>query len=277
MADTALLEKAKAEYPDAWSALDNRQPMDLLAQQASSPSQMFGTKNTWTGYLGNYFSPFYTTYPYRTVGQLFFTDGYSDYACTATLINYDTIVTAAHCVYNTDYNFWYSGWQFVPAYMNGNAPFGYTNWYSTIVLGKWMTAKKSSAGLSYDVAIMELYDNIGSSTGWLGIAYNQNTKNMQHAIGYPSNITGGYYTYICAAESFSKGGGLGMGCDMTFGSSGGPWILWLLPYQDFYPYSAYGNYIDAVVSGGTPGTPTFYGPRFTSKNIVPLCYATGWC
>jgi len=277
MADQAALEKAKADNPDAWAAQNNRQSLDQFAQQAPSLDQMYGTKNTWTGYLGNYFSPFYTTYPYRTVGQLFFTDGYSDYACSATLINYDVIVTAAHCVYNTDYNYWYYGFQFVPAYMNGNAPFGYTNWYSALVLTKWMTAKKSSAGLSNDVALIELYDNIGYSTGWMGYAYNASPKNMQHAIGYPSNLTGGYYTYICVAESFSGKGGLGMGCDMTYGSSGGPWVLWLIPFQDAYPYTAYGNYIDAVVSGGTPGTPTFYGPRFTNKNILPLCWTFGWC
>ncbi len=88
MADPAALEKAKSDNPDAWAAIDNQQSLNMPDQQAPSPNQMFGTKNTWTGYLGNYFNPFYTTYPYRVVGQLFFTDPVfgGDYACTATLI-----------------------------------------------------------------------------------------------------------------------------------------------------------------------------------------------
>jgi hypothetical protein len=269
MGDPAALEKAIAENPDVLAANDR----SALPAPSLTP---FGTKNTWTGYLGNYFSPFYTTYPYRTVGQLFFTDGASTYSCTATLISHDTIVTAAHCVYNTDYNFWYGGWTFYPGYANGTA-LGVSNWYSAIVLTKWQDAKKSSKGLTYDVALIQLYDDPGYTFGWLGWTYNMSSKNVHHAIGYPGNLTGGNYTYICVAESFTKSSNLGMGCDMTFGSSGGPWILWLLPYQDSYPYSAYGNYVNAVVSGGVVGTPTFYGPRFTTKNIIPLCWGTGWC
>ena len=57
-----------------------------------------------------------------------------------------------------------------------------------------------------------------------------------------------------------------MGCNMTFGSSGGPWI------RNFTPQvSGAVNHVNSVVSGGTPGTNTFYGARFSSGNIVPLC------
>jgi hypothetical protein len=273
--DPAAVAQMKAQYPEAWG----RTAPDMSALQGTSSTDMFGTKNTWTGYLGNYFDPFWTQYPYSTVGQLYFTDGVYNYSCSASLINYNLIVTAAHCVFNTDYDYWYYNWTFVPADYNHGSymPYGYYNWSAATILTKWGKAKKSSKGLKYDVALIQLYGSPGSATGYLGYAWNWKPKQMQHAIGYPSNIYGGISSYICAAESFSKKGGLGMGCDMTFGSSGGPWILWFIPYQGYYPYTVYGNYVDAVVSGGTPGTPTFYGPKFTDKNIGALCYLTGWC
>ena len=261
-----------------------RPAASLPALQAPSLTDAFGTKNTWDGYLGNYFDAFWLEYPYSTVGRLYFNDGYNIYNCTASLINYDVIVTAAHCVYDTDYNYWYGGWQFVPADWNYASimPWGYYNYYSATILSKWASAKKSSKGLSSDVAILELYGNgtapyAGYYAGWLGYSWNTSTKMVHHAIGYPSNIFSGISSYICVGESFSNKGGLGLGCDMTYGSSGGPWILWFTPYQFSYPWTAYGNYVNSVVSGGNPSYPTFYGPRFTTSNIGMLCWGTGLC
>jgi hypothetical protein len=62
-----------------------------------------------------------------------------------------------------------------------------------------------------------------------------------------------------------------MGCDMTFGASGGPW-LWR-----YTPNNSTGNHVNSVVSGhdstGCTGGfgQTFNGPRFTTSNIVLLC------
>jgi hypothetical protein len=65
-----------------------------------------------------------------------------------------------------------------------------------------------------------------------------------------------------------------MGCNMTFGSSGGPWVRVLKRYT-----SGPMNYVNSVVSGvdsctGTFGA-SFNGARFTSNNIVPLCTQAG--
>ncbi|MEM8837622.1 MAG: hypothetical protein AAGE89_05980 [Pseudomonadota bacterium] len=98
-----------------------------------------------------------------------------------------------------------------------------------------------------------------------------------HALGYPGNIGGGNKMELCSAESFNPSSGCGgssvlnMGCSMTFGSSGGPWLRsW-----------RGGNWVNSVVSGydntsctGSFGQ-TFNGPRFTSDNIVKLCNAIG--
>jgi V8-like Glu-specific endopeptidase len=274
MPDPAALARAQAENPEAWQGMNAQQSMGLPVSQSFSASNAYGKKNIYTGYLGNYWSSFWTNYPYSTVGKLYFYDayGYLNY-CTASLIDHDNIVTAAHCVYDTDYNYWYHGFVFVPAEAGGNAPYGTYNWYSATVLGNWIKAKKATSGTRYDVAVLTMYGDPGYSTGWLGYSWGWNAVQLHHAVGYPYDITSGNYSYICAAESFQKSADvLGMGCDMTYGSSGGPWINLFIPYQDQYPYSISGNYVNAVVSSGKPGTPTFYGPKFTTKSILVLCY-----
>jgi len=277
MPDQAKQAEMKAAHPEAWAAIEDRQSLDQPTGLTPSLSSTYGTKNTFTGYLGNYFSPMgYNYYPYSTVGQLFFTDGVSVYACTATLIAEYTIVTAGHCVYNTDSNYWYYNWEFIPGYYDGYDPLGYYTDYTPWILTAWMNSKTSSKGMRYDVAVIILYGDPGYYAGWASWSANMGTKQEIHAIGYPQNKTGGWYTWICAAEDFGKGTDVeGWAAIMTYGSSGGPWFLGFLPYQFSYPYTAYGNYVNGVVSGGVVGIPTFYGPRFSSKNIIPLCFVGG--
>ena len=69
---------------------------------------------------------------------------------------------------------------------------------------------------------------------------------------------------------------LNLACNMTYGSSGGPWIKDYSPGH-FGPY----NYVNSTVHGYINTTCTgpfgkvFNGPRFTSNNIAMLCNAEG--
>ena len=140
-----------------------------------------------------------------------------------------------------------------------------------------MTNYINTGARRYDVAVISLNKNsagkkVTNYTGWLGRSWNYGYKQSLHAQGHPSNLwNGAQYTYTCAAESFYGGTDvLGMGCNMTFGASGGPWL------RKFHPYKSGSlNYVNSVVSGGTPGTGTFYGARFSNNNIVLLCNAVG--
>jgi hypothetical protein len=97
-----------------------------------------------------------------------------------------------------------------------------------------------------------------------------------HSLGYPGNIGGANNLELCTSDSFLQNslcgsGVLNMGCSMTFGSSGGPWII---NYRT-------ANWVNSVVHGyvnqfctGTFGA-TFDGAMFTSNNIVALCNAQG--
>jgi V8-like Glu-specific endopeptidase len=266
MPDPEILSKFQTE------SMNFRQSQDLPTLQTPSQLVPYGTKNTYDGYYVNYYDAMWMYYPYSTVGKLYFTDGVYDYWCSASLISGNNIlVTAAHCVYNTDYNYLYYNWVFVPAESGGTAPLLAYAADNYLFWTKWAAAKKSSAALSWDLALLHLAPTYYNSSyyypsdvaGWLGYAWNVPPKYLEHTLGYADNMASGYYSYMCVAESFSGKGGLGMGCNMTFGSSGAPWIIGFQPY--------YSGYVNAVVSSGNPSVPTFYGPRFTNKNFSPMC------
>jgi V8-like Glu-specific endopeptidase len=263
-ANPAALSSAKADFPADWQLSEAE--ISALEDLADDP---YGTSNLYTGFYSNYYSQMWTYYPWRAVGKLYFNGGY----CSASVISpNNVIVTAAHCVWNSDTHSWRSGWYFVPAARSSSAPYGTFAWQQATMLTAYQTAPTTAR----DVAVIKLKNNsAGHSvtyyTGWLGRRWNYGYTRSLFATGYPSNLSSGYYQYICAAESFSGGTDvLGMGCKMTYGSSGGPWI------DAYYPYlSGSYNYVESVVSSGNPSYPTFYGARFTSSNIVPLCSTIG--
>jgi V8-like Glu-specific endopeptidase len=211
----------------------------------------------------------------RSIGKLFSNAG----TCSASVVSGNNIiVTAAHCCWDRSKKNWIGGWAFSPAYNNGSAPFGTFVWSSATVLNSWI----NNGDVGSDVCLIALQnDKAGHGvtfyTGWLGRAWNFGSIQSQHALGYPGNIGNAQTLQLCTAESFSPSASCGgnsvlnMGCSMTFGSSGGPWI------RDYRT----GNHVDSVVHGydsasctGTFGQ-TFNGARFTSNNIVPLCNAIG--
>ena len=210
--------------------------------------------------------------PSAAIGRLFTNEG----SCTASVVSgNNVIVTAAHCCYNRASNNWIGGWSFVPAYDNGNAPFGTFDWSVATILTSWI----NNGDIPSDVCLINLQnDSAGHGvtfyTGWLGRAWDWGSDQELHAMGYPGNLGNAQTLELCTAETFSSDsscggdGVLNMGCSMTFGSSGGPWVM---SYRG-------GDWVDATVHGpsctGTFGK-TFNGPRFTSGNIATLCSAAG--
>jgi V8-like Glu-specific endopeptidase len=285
---------ARSQYPEEWQELSEElEEQSLLEDEsvgknnlyapliiqggeqgvtASDVTSPYGTAGVYTSYLGNFYSQMYRYYPYHAVGKLYITGG--GYCSASVISPNNIIVTAAHCVYDTVNNRWLNGWTFVPADRNGTAPYGSFPWVSASILNAYISASSNTA--RYDVAVIKLGNNSAGRpvtyyTGWLGRSWNYNYVQSLHAVGYPSNLNSGRYTYLCAAETASGGTDvLRMGCNMTFGSSGGPWIRVFAPYA-----TGARNYVNSVVSGGTPGTNTFYGIRFTSSNIVTLCNIQG--
>jgi V8-like Glu-specific endopeptidase len=256
---------ARRQYRKEWR--ENGSELEIQEALAAP----FGTAAIFTSYRGNKFAKMWKQYPYVAVGKLYITGG--GYCSASVISPNNIIVTAAHCVWDVAGGGFYPGWTFVPAERNFNAPYGTFPWASATVLTAWTT----TGATQYDIAVIALGNNTAGNpvtfyTGWLGRSWDWPYVQHHHAIGYPSNLPKGTkQTYICAAESFSGGTDvLSMGCDMTFGSSGGPWI------RHFAPYTVGAvNFVNSVVSGGVPGSDTFSGARFTSGNIVVLCNAIG--
>ena len=162
---------------------------------------------------------------------------------------------------------------FIPAYKNYGGirePYGRFTVTAKQTLWGWV----NDANWSYDIAMVRVADKSGKKiaqyTGYLGFMYGVSSVQHFHAFGYPANILDGIFLYACAASLSSVDvmpgpDTMGMGCDMTNGSSGGPWLVKYRPYG----FGAI-NYVNGVVSYGILGRPLeFFSPYFQTgaKNL----------
>ncbi|GAA3950555.1 peptidase [Actinomadura viridis] len=166
----------------------------------------------------------------RTAGRVFFTYQGRTASCSGdavTSANKSTVITAGHCV-KLD-GAWHTNWVFVPGYDNGNRPYG--TWTAAEILAtpQWV----ASEDISYDVgaAVVNTLNgqNLVDVVGGQGIAFNQARGQNMYAFGYPAAAPydGSKLTY-CSGQVINDpllSNGIGMGCNMTGGSSGGPWFL----------------------------------------------------
>lgn len=186
--------------------------------------------------LRNITSP-YNRAPFNKIGKLFFYQNGGSYVCSASVIGNSytshAIITAGHCI-NDGAGHWSYNMVFVPAYNNGNAPYGqWTIIYST---ERAFTAWVSGGNLARDVAGAKL-NKLGGYTitqklGWMGFAWNYSRVNAWWQIGYPqaSPFTGAWMIACQASYAYDSPFGttpkpMGVGCDQTGGTSGGPWVL----------------------------------------------------
>jgi V8-like Glu-specific endopeptidase len=166
----------------------------------------------------------------KTVGRVFFTYQGRTASCSGdavTSANKSTVITAGHCV-KLD-GTWHTNWVFVPGYNNGNAPYG--TWAATKTLStpQWT----ASEDINYDVGAavvgqlngQRLTDVVGAQ----GIAFNQARGQAMYAFGYPAAAPyDGTKLIYCSGtviNDFLLSNDIGMNCNMTGGSSGGPWFL----------------------------------------------------
>jgi V8-like Glu-specific endopeptidase len=182
------------------------------------------------------------SYPYRTVGKLFFTippgtgvDPPGDYVCSASVIKQRVILTAGHCVHSgsNGVNGWFTNWQFVPAFRDGAAPFQTWSWSQVNVTNTWFTgggvvpnAADYAMIVAPDQVVNGVVRKIGQVTGWLGWQTLSLSPNHAHLLGYPCNIDSCGKMHQVAAGSFRDvaPNNVEYGSDMRGGSSGGPWV-----------------------------------------------------
>jgi hypothetical protein len=181
--------------------------------------------------------------PISAVHKMFFTQNGSNFVCSSSSIGQDAAWTAGHCLSDGS-NTFSTNMLVCPSYDSAqggvNPTAGCWGWDSATVNSIWHT----TGDLDYDFGGMDTDDvgttqamQIGSYTGWLGIglcftdgACNINANWL--AMGYPAAppFTGGKIETCASSLGYvdaATPGGLdswAIGCDMTGGSSGGPWI-----------------------------------------------------
>jgi V8-like Glu-specific endopeptidase len=265
--------KLKAPAPPVTSS-------DTAAGTAQAENALLGTQNVGDNTFLNLQTPLWFQYPWQTIGKVFFTtaDGSGSYCSASVISGNSIIVTAAHCCWDRGVGRPNRNFTFAPAMRETTAPFGMFGFRGGHVLTAWVTG----GGRPNDVCVLSLNprgdgQQVSNVVGWLGRSWNHDPTQHHFAFGYPASLGGGNYKYECTAESYANCGDgqvLGMGCNMTFGASGGPWVR---TFKKFEAGSV--NFVNGVVSGydGCTGTfgQSFNGPRFTSNNIVPLCNAEG--
>jgi V8-like Glu-specific endopeptidase len=166
-----------------------------------------------------------------TTGKVFFTIGGADYVCSAGTVsatNHDLVVTAGHCAQDAS-GTWAQNWIYVPGYEQGRRPYGAFTARHMFVPGPW----SAHGDENYDVALVALSPaagrHVADVVGAQGIAFDQPRGSLVYGFGYPA---GGHYdgerlTY-CSGRTYPDSHTItkdeGLRCDMTEGSSGGPWL-----------------------------------------------------
>lgn len=164
-------------------------------------------------------------------GKVFYTLGGLNYACSGTATqsgNGDVVTTAGHCV-NDGAGSEASNWAFVPAYDNGQAPFGVWTAQALFVPSQWVVSRD----FDYDAAFAVMNENLLEHSltevvGGYAISFNQGSELEYEVYGYPG--TGAYNgetLWSCAGTGTPNIFGLqdqGIACDMTSGASGGGWL-----------------------------------------------------
>ena len=193
-----------------------------------------------------------------TTGKVFFTLGGTDYVCSGAATasaNRDVVTTAGHCV-NEGPGAFATNWAFVPAYNYGSRPYGTWTARTLVTTSAWA----NSGDINYDggFAVMNTLNgsHLTDVVGGQGIAFNLARGLYYTAYGYPAAppFDGESLKSCSGTASDDVWGGTqsqGIPCNMTGGSSGGPWLT--------------GSTINSVNSFGYSSVPNrMFGPYFGS-------------
>jgi len=177
-----------------------------------------------------------TLYPQRVHGKLFLRKGAANRACSATLVSAsgeDVILTAGHCLFDTDLGAEATNVVFAPGYRNGATPFGR---FPASVLH--YPAEFTEGDREFDIGAADLAPNESglraSELGTRGISFNRARRSYRRdtfeIFGYPGRPTDFYdgrRLILCVSPfaGFSEDGSVTADpCYQHEGSSGGAWL-----------------------------------------------------
>lgn len=166
------------------------------------------------------------------IGKVFFTVGGNDYVCSGNSVASDsgsTVSTAGHCT--SEAGTWASNWVFAPGYDNGETPHGLWSATELYAPQQWV----GQEDMNYDIAFAAVQLESGSASladtvGASGIEFNTQRGELYTSYGYPAAAPfDGETLEQCQDNGVDDTlGGTddqAIDCDMTGGSSGGPWFV----------------------------------------------------
>ena len=257
---TKDVEKSDAAIEQYWTAerMANAKPADLLVTEAGNAVDK---KQSATAALApaRQIPPPYTGEGTRTNGKVFFTDGGASYVCSGTAVlsgNRSTVWTAGHCVHDGGSGF-HTNWAFVPAYADGQRPYGTWTARRLATTSGWA----NNGDFSYDLgaAAVNLQSGVALTDriGGRGVAFNYNRSQTYNAHGYPAAPPfNGQRLWVCTSglrynDNSANPPTMGIDCDMTGGSSGGGWLVG----SSVYSVNSYGyRTLPNVMFGPYQGT-----------------------
>ena len=235
---------AAAAVNSYWTSdrLANAKPMELGSVKGSAAAtSRYGSANL--DFTSALVTSSAKSSPFKATGKLFFTKpGIGDFQCSASVIRYRVVVTAAHCMYSADIGF-HTNWLFIPGY-NGTSsdpavqrPLGSWSWAYGIIPSNWISTGGSLPNAT-DFGLLEMVDQtvngvstrIGSRTGRYATAVGHLFDTHVTMLGYPCNLspsgTCGEMSRIDSSDhrSTSNSNAFEYGSDAQGGISGGPWL-----------------------------------------------------
>ncbi|GAA1346421.1 trypsin-like serine peptidase [Arthrobacter roseus] len=171
--------------------------------------------------------------PVDHIGKVFFSLGGSNYVCSGNAVtsnNQSTVSTAGHCL-NEGPGAFATKWIFVPAYENGNAPYGEWSAEELFAPTQWVNQGNMAYDTGFAVVAPLNGQSLGEVVGASGLDFNAEREQNYTAYGYPAGAPfdgqtlkscSGQATPDTISPEFET---QGIPCDMTGGSSGGPWFI----------------------------------------------------
>ena len=216
-------------------------PGDVLASKAlqrgnasSAAAVEKGSSTRIAGKAGKGRTPLHADEnPVSHIGKVFFTMAGGNYVCSGNSVvsnNKNTVSTAGHCL-NEGPGAFATNFIFVPAYLDGAAPYG--KWAAK---GLYTPTQWSSSGnMQYDTgfAVVSQLDgqNLADVVGASGVQFNAARGLAYKSYGYPAAAPfDGASLVSCTGPASNDPYSpqfqtQGIPCDMTGGSSGGPWFI----------------------------------------------------
>jgi hypothetical protein len=227
-------------------------------------------------------------------GKVVFTMDGGDWICSGTVVDdggragYSMVLTAGHCAIDETNGTFATNWMFIPAfdtaptYTCAASAYGCWTAVGLAVHNLFATAGSfNNQALANDWALAivgpggksgtdQLDDSVGSyPIGFSGVA----KGNSLYAFGYPAagKYHGSDLVYCAGAIVEDRRAAnltWGMPCDMTGGSSGGPWL------SGFVEATGAGT-LSSLNSYGYSGSAVMYGPKFNGRTQATYTTALG--